>query len=64
MGGMHRKLRKTYHAAGISPRMREQMPLLCDENGILWAPFIGVRDGFSSQGEPYALEVIFKEMNI
>lgn len=63
IGGMHRKLRKQYNTAGISPRMREQMPLLCDGEGILWAPFVGVRDGLSAQGEAYTLEVIFKEIS-
>lgn len=62
MGGMHRKLRKLYNAAKIPPRMREQMPLLCDGEGILWAPFIGLRDHLpTDNGEPYLLEVIFNE---
>ena len=44
-GGMTRKLRKLYNQKKIPLRLREQMPLLCDEKGILWAPFIGARDG-------------------
>lgn len=47
MGGMTRKLRKLYNQKKIPLRLREQMPLLCDEKGILWAPFVGARDGVS-----------------
>ncbi len=50
-GGMHRKLRKLYNAKKISPRMRACLPLLCDGEGIVWAPFIGLRDGLQTQGE-------------
>ena len=42
--GMHRKLRKLQGEAGISPRTRRMMPLLCDREGVLWAPLVGVRD--------------------
>ena len=70
-GGMHRRLRKLCNEKGIPPRLREQMPLLCDEEGILWAPFIGARDGapivteamtekdFLYEGEKYFIEVLF-----
>lgn len=43
--GMHRKLRKLYAEAGVSPYLRERIPLLCDDDGVLWAPLVGVRDG-------------------
>ena len=46
LGGMHRKLRKLQNAAHLPPALRERLPLLCDAQGVLWAPFIGVRDGF------------------
>ena len=45
MGGMTRKLRKLYNQKNIPLRLREQIPLLCDEEGIVWAPYVGVRDG-------------------
>ena len=47
--GMHRKLRRLQAEAGIPARLRDAIPLLCDEEGILWAPYVGVRDGASSQ---------------
>lgn len=47
-GGMHKKLRKLYSEAKIPPHRRDQMPVLCDGEGILWAPFIGPRDGMEA----------------
>ena len=51
MGGMHRKLRRLYRGVGIPPRWRDAIPLLCDAKGIVWAPFIGVRDGLLESGD-------------
>ena len=45
IGGHHKALRKCYREAGIPPRLRDRMPLLCDEEGVLFAPFVGKRDG-------------------
>lgn len=59
--GMHRKLRRLYAEAGFSPEAREQMPLLCDGEGVLWAPGIGVRDGIAACCERggYHLQICF-----
>jgi len=46
--GMHRKLRRLQAQAGIPVRLRERLPLLCDGEGVLWAPFVGARDGVES----------------
>ncbi len=43
--GMHRRLRRLYREAGFGARERREIPLLCDGEGILWAPFVGLRDG-------------------
>ncbi len=43
-GGMTRRLRKLYNQRQIPLRVRERLPLLCDEIGILWAPLVGGRD--------------------
>lgn len=56
-GGMHRKLRRLYRDAGVSPRMRDRIPLLCDGDGIVWAPFIGVRDGLAIDGDAYQIHI-------
>jgi tRNA(Ile)-lysidine synthetase-like protein len=60
--GMHRKLRRLYNRKKIPPRIRQQLPLLCDEKGILWAPFIGMRDGVSFDGEEdYMVELLLPQ---
>lgn len=42
--GKHHKLRKLQNARGIPSALRERLPLLCDAEGIYWAPGIGLRD--------------------
>ncbi|MBQ8310881.1 MAG: tRNA lysidine(34) synthetase TilS [Clostridia bacterium] len=54
MGGMHRMLRRLQARAQIPVRLRDKLPLLCDAEGIVWAPFVGVRDGVSHTTEPTA----------
>lgn len=54
MGGMHRKLRRLQAQAQIPARLREDIPLLCDADGIVWAPFVGVRDGVVYTCDPTA----------
>ncbi len=62
-GGMHRRLRKLYNAAKIPPSLRERMPLLCDEQGIVWAPLIGARDGSDPMGERIRIRLFFKDVS-
>ena len=59
--GMHRKLRRLYAEAGFSVDARERMPLLCDGDGVLWAPGIGLRDGVASCADTggYDLQICF-----
>lgn len=45
LGGMTRKLRKLYNQKQIPARLRDRLPLLCDAEGVVWAPFVGARDG-------------------
>ncbi len=47
----HRSLRRLYREAEIPSALRDVMPLLCDKEGILWAPSVGLRDGVGSCGE-------------
>ncbi len=44
-GAHTRKLRKVFNDRGIPPFMRDNIPVLCDENGILWVPGLPARDG-------------------
>lgn len=45
MGGMHRPVRKLYREARLPLSERAALPLLCDGEGIVWVPHVGVRDG-------------------
>lgn len=48
-GGIHKKMKKLYGTADIPAHRRELLPMLCDSEGIVWAPFAGVRDGVPLQ---------------
>ncbi len=42
LGGHHRSLRRLWREAGISPKLRQILPVLCRaDDTILWAPFVG-----------------------
>ena len=43
--GMHRDLRKLMSEKRIPPELRGKLPVICDGSGILYVPFIGLRDG-------------------
>ncbi len=47
MGGMHKSLKKLMCDKKIPLPLRSRLPVICDENGILAVPMIGVRDGAS-----------------
>jgi tRNA(Ile)-lysidine synthase len=42
-GGMTHKLKKLFCDKKISPREREQIPIFCDGDGIIWVPGFSVR---------------------
>ena len=43
--GMHKSLKKLLCEKKIPPELRERLPILCDDDGILAVPLIGQRDG-------------------
>ncbi|MBO5305188.1 MAG: tRNA lysidine(34) synthetase TilS [Clostridia bacterium] len=43
--GIHKKLRKLQNEAALPLSLRTSLPLLCDREGILWAPLTALRDG-------------------
>lgn len=43
--GVNRKLRKLQNEVGLPTILRNRLPLLCDGDTVLWAPFVGARDG-------------------
>ena len=44
-GGMNRKVKKLYRDRHVSADRRHRLPLVCDEDGIVWIPGFPVRDG-------------------
>ena len=45
LSGMHKSLKKLFCEKKIPPLLRARIPILCDDNGILAVPTIGIRDG-------------------
>ena len=44
-GGMHKRIRKLYGQCGVPLYLRQKLPLLCDDEGVLAVPGICLRDG-------------------
>lgn len=49
-GGMHKSIKKLFCDRGIVPDARVVLPLICDDDGVVYVPFIGVRDGMAYDG--------------
>ena len=45
MGGMSKSVKKLMCDKKIPLSLRSRLPVICDDNGILAIPFIGIRDG-------------------
>lgn len=56
-GGMHKKIRRCWNEMSIPPRLRGMLPILCDGHGVLWAPYVGLRDGVPADGAGDQLEI-------
>ena len=56
-GGHHRSLKKLFCDLGVPRHLRDRLPLLCDGEGILFVPGVGVRDGAVPTGCEQALTV-------
>lgn len=57
LGGHHRSVKKLLSAAGIPVVLRSRLPILCDEEGIVFLPGVGLRDGLG--GGSITTAVIF-----
>lgn len=49
MGGMHKSIKKLLGEKKIPLAVRARLPVLCDEDGIVAVPLVGVRDGVSCE---------------
>ncbi len=45
MNGMHRDLRKLMNEKKLPPELRSALPVISDDEGVLFVPYIGARDG-------------------
>ncbi len=48
-GGMTHKIKKLFSDRKIPQTLRDKIPVLCDQNGIIWVPGFGVRDDRASK---------------
>ncbi len=47
--GIRREVRRLYREGGVPVAIRDSLPLLCQGDNILWAPFVGCCDGFGAK---------------
>ncbi len=45
LGGMHRSIKKMFCDKKIPRELRARLPILCDEDGVVAVPMLGIRDG-------------------
>lgn len=64
--GMSRSIKKMFCDKKISRELRARLPILCDEDGVIAVPMLGVRDGAAATDaceKPLWIQVNFKENN-
>ena len=61
-GGMTHKLKKLFNDRKIPLEMRKKIPVLCDDNGVVWLPGFGVRDDGVPIAERKRLYVLIGEV--
>ncbi len=59
IGNMTRTVKKLLQEAGVSAKMRPYVPLICDNKGIVWIPFVGLCDRVreSNTGEIFTMSL-------
>ena len=45
LGGMHKSVKKLLGEKKVPLSLRRRLPILCDDNGIVAVPTVGIRDG-------------------
>lgn len=64
-GGMTRKVKKLFSDHKIPNSFKDSIPLLCDDNGVVWVPGLGVRDdGNKSDSKLYVCLAIGKGVEL
>jgi len=59
IGGHHRKVKKLFCDKKIPREKRDALPIICDEEGILWIPGFPPRDGCVYKGEGKKLTICY-----
>ena len=60
MGGMHKSVKKLMCDKKIPVELRDRIPMICDRNGIVAIPFIGVRDDCRVKNESNRTELLLQ----
>ena len=62
-GNITHKLKKVFNDRDIPPSARDLIPIICDSNGIVWVPGLGVRDDLLDKNSEYIIAICTKEPN-
>ena len=49
IGGHHKSLKKLMNEKKVPIEIRDELPVLCDDEGIIWVPYVGARDGINGK---------------
>ena len=49
IGGHHKSLKKLMNEKKVPIEIRDELPVLCDDEGIIWVPYVGTRDGITGK---------------
>lgn len=58
-GGMTRKLKKLYNDKGFSAKKRAELPIICDDDGIVWVPGFPAADRVKPCGDADCLVLVY-----
>lgn len=58
LNGMHKSVKKLMNEKKIPIELRAKIPIICDDDGILAIPFIGIRDGAMAKANDIADNVL------
>lgn len=59
IGGHHRRLKKLFCDRKVPQTARDRLPLVCDDEGILWIPGFPARDGTAYSGEGTEVSIYY-----
>jgi tRNA(Ile)-lysidine synthase len=61
--GHHRRIKKLFCDLGVPFALRDRLPLLCDSEGIVMIPWVGVRDGLTPEASDKPLYVSIRHIS-